>query len=150
MLLDGLHDPESCLNKLREPNDVRRPVMEMIWDQVAENWQVHSSPIVLTSPSLTRSLSSHSDLIYLIYDISDVRRWRFFLFGFLFIAVDGENAGYIQYTIHPICQYLVGCVSTIYQRHKKSKLSGRQNFTRKKFPDGARKSFSRQKCAKSA
>ena len=63
VLLDGLHDPESSLNKLREPNDVRRPVMEMIWDQVTEDWQVHSSPIVLTSPSLTRSLSSYSDLI---------------------------------------------------------------------------------------
>ena len=36
------------------------------------------------------------------------------------------------------------------QRHKKSKLSGRQNFTRKNFPDEARKSFSRQKSAKSA
>ena len=35
------------------------------------------------------------------------------------------------------------------QRHKKSKLSGRQNFTRKNFPDEARKSFprhKRQKC----
>ena len=37
VLLDGLHDPESSLNKLREPNDVRRPVMEMIWDQVTED-----------------------------------------------------------------------------------------------------------------
>jgi len=40
VLLDGLHDPESSLNKLREPNDVRRPVMEMIWDQVTEDWQI--------------------------------------------------------------------------------------------------------------
>ena len=36
------------------------------------------------------------------------------------------------------------------QRHKKKKLSVRQNYTRKNFPDEAHKSFSRQKYAKSA
>ena len=36
------------------------------------------------------------------------------------------------------------------QRPKKSELSGWQLSTRKNFPDEARKSFSRQKCAKSA
>ena len=44
VLLDGLHDPESSLNMLREPNDVRRPVMEMIWGQVTEDWQVCCHP----------------------------------------------------------------------------------------------------------
>ena len=34
------------------------------------------------------------------------------------------------------------------QRHKKSKLSGRQNSTRKNFPDGVRKSFLRHMCQK--
>ena len=38
---------------------------------------------------------------------------------------------------------------TPFQGHKKSKLSGRQNITRKNFLDRVRKSFSRQKCAKS-
>merc|ERR1719264_532948 len=43
VLLDGLHDPESSLNMLREPNDVRRPVMEMIWGQVTEVFDEGSS-----------------------------------------------------------------------------------------------------------
>jgi len=40
VLLDGLHDPESSLNMLRCPNDVRSPVMEKIWDLVTGDWQV--------------------------------------------------------------------------------------------------------------
>ena len=36
------------------------------------------------------------------------------------------------------------------QRHKKSKVSSRQDFMRKNFPDGVRKLFSRHICAKSA
>ena len=72
VLLDGLHDPESSLNMLREPNDVRRPVMEMIWAKVTEDWQVfplhqfcHPHP---GAPGLVdnifgiKTLSSHSDL----------------------------------------------------------------------------------------
>ena len=49
VLLDGLHDPESPINLLREPNDVRRPVMEGIWAMVAEDWQVvpHSTATFL-------------------------------------------------------------------------------------------------------
>ena len=50
VLLDGLHDPESSLNMLREPNDVRRPVMEMIWAKVTEDWQVFSNCVILTLP----------------------------------------------------------------------------------------------------
>ena len=43
VLLDGLHDPESSLNMLRWPNDVRSPVMKMIWDLVTEDWEVFSN-----------------------------------------------------------------------------------------------------------
>ena len=39
---------------------------------------------------------------------------------------------------------------SIFQRHKKSKLSGWHSFTRKNFPDGVRKSFLRHICGKSA
>ena len=44
VLVDGLHDPDSSLNMLRWPNDVRSPVMEMIWDKVTEDWQVLLAP----------------------------------------------------------------------------------------------------------
>ena len=40
MLLDGLYDRDCPLNMLREPNDMRVPVMEMVWERVIEDWQV--------------------------------------------------------------------------------------------------------------
>ena len=43
VLVDGLHDPESKLNMLRWPNDVRSPVMEKIWDLVTGDWQAFSN-----------------------------------------------------------------------------------------------------------
>ena len=49
VLLDGLGDSESKLSMLRWPNDVRSPVMEMIWAKVTEDWQVISRS---TSPIL--------------------------------------------------------------------------------------------------
>ena len=62
VLLDGLHDPESSLNMLREPNDVRRPVMEMIWGQVTEDWQVCCYPHHHRQHLWDeKALSSHSD-----------------------------------------------------------------------------------------
>jgi len=42
VLLDGLGDSESKLSKLMWPNDVRSPVMKMIWDMVTEDWEVFS------------------------------------------------------------------------------------------------------------
>ena len=45
VLLDGLGDSESKLSKLMWPNDVRSPVMKMIWDMVTEDWQVISNYI---------------------------------------------------------------------------------------------------------
>ena len=62
VLLDGLHDPESSLNKLREPNDVRRPVMDMIWDQITEDWQVDNSLIFQYLAIIV--ISFRSDMIY--------------------------------------------------------------------------------------
>ena len=38
----GLHDRGSFLSKLREPNDVRSPVMKKIWTYVTADWQVPS------------------------------------------------------------------------------------------------------------
>ena len=39
VLISGLHDRFSCLNKLREPNDVRPLVMRKIWNYVIADWQ---------------------------------------------------------------------------------------------------------------
>ena len=38
--MDGLHDPDSPLNMLRWPNEVRSPAMEIIWEKLTEDWQV--------------------------------------------------------------------------------------------------------------
>ena len=40
MLLDGLCDPESSLNRLRVPNDVTPIVMKIIWDEITGDWKV--------------------------------------------------------------------------------------------------------------
>ena len=40
--MTGLHDEGSALNRLREPNDVRRLVMKKIWTDVTADWQVVS------------------------------------------------------------------------------------------------------------
>ena len=39
VLISGLHDRCSSLNKLREPNDVRPLVMRKIWNYVIADWQ---------------------------------------------------------------------------------------------------------------
>ena len=39
VLISGLHDRSSGLNKLREPNDVRPLVMRKIWNYVIADWQ---------------------------------------------------------------------------------------------------------------
>ena len=39
VLLDGLYDPESSLNRVNRPM-VRRAVMEVIWGEVTRDWQV--------------------------------------------------------------------------------------------------------------
>ena len=57
-----------------------------------------------------------------------------------FWFVSQSKISHLRSLVHPPCM----------QRHKKSKLSGWQNFMRKNFPDGVRKSFSRHMCAKSA
>ena len=44
--------------------------------------------------------------------------------------------------------YLISYTTCVHQRPKKSQLSGRQNFTRKNFPDKVRKLFSRHLCQK--
>ena len=47
VLIEGLYDdPDtgSKLGMLRMPNDVRSPVMKMIWDKVTEEWQVLLTP----------------------------------------------------------------------------------------------------------
>ena len=49
VLLEGLYDdPDtgSKLGKLRMPNDVSSPVMEMIWAKVTEEWQVLLAPSI--------------------------------------------------------------------------------------------------------
>ena len=85
VLLDGLHDPESSLNMLREPNDVRRPVMEMIWGQVTEDWQVC---VILAIIGNIFEMKRLCHLILIRPVMAGVRRRRFFLFGFLFIDVE--------------------------------------------------------------
>lgn len=44
VLMAGLHDRGSFLNRLREPRDVRFPVMEQIWTYVTADWQVFDDP----------------------------------------------------------------------------------------------------------
>ena len=40
VLLEGLHDPDSSLNMLRQPRNVVEDMMEIIWKKVTEDWQV--------------------------------------------------------------------------------------------------------------
>ena len=40
VLLEGLHDPGSSLNMLRQPRNVVEDMMEIIWKKVTEDWQV--------------------------------------------------------------------------------------------------------------
>ena len=47
VLLDGLYDPESSLNRVNRPM-VKRAVMEVIWGEVIRDWQVTFRHLLLS------------------------------------------------------------------------------------------------------
>ena len=69
------------------------------------------------------------------------------------VNLEAKNGSYLAITLELVqIEKLEGqkCNSSPDYKSETQKLSSWQNFTRKNFPDGACKSFSRQKCAKSA
>ena len=69
------------------------------------------------------------------------------------VNLEAKNGSYLAITLELVqIEKLEGqkCNSSPDYKSETQKLSSWQNFTRKNFPDGACKSFSRQKCTKSA